>query len=50
MPESKVQQKELEMNKMNDPNDLVIVSAARTPFGRFGGMLTELHSSTLGTQ
>jgi acetyl-CoA C-acetyltransferase len=37
------------MNKMNDPNDLVIVSAARTPFGRFGGMLKELHSSALGT-
>jgi acetyl-CoA C-acetyltransferase len=34
---------------MNDPNDLVIVSAARTPFGRFGGMLKEMHSSGLGT-
>ncbi|MBF0278653.1 MAG: thiolase family protein [SAR324 cluster bacterium] len=34
---------------MNNPNDLVIVSAVRTPFGRFGGMLKELHSSTLGT-
>ncbi|BBO75948.1 acetyl-CoA acetyltransferase [Desulfosarcina widdelii] len=34
---------------MSDPNDLVIVSAARTPFGRFGGMLKELHSSALGT-
>ncbi len=37
------------MNKMNNPNDLVIVSAVRTPFGRFGGMLKDLHSSALGT-
>ena len=33
---------------MDNPNDLVIVSAVRTPFGRFGGMLKEMHSSTLG--
>jgi acetyl-CoA C-acetyltransferase len=33
---------------MSSPNDLVIVSAARTPFGRFGGALKEMHSSALG--
>ena len=33
---------------MSNPNDLVIVSAVRTPFGRFGGTLKDLHSSTLG--
>lgn len=34
---------------MSDKNDLVIVSAVRTPFGRFGGMLKDIHSSDLGT-
>ena len=34
---------------MNNPDDLVIISAARTPFGRFGGMLKEVHSSYLGS-
>ncbi|MBI5895353.1 MAG: thiolase family protein [Desulfobacterales bacterium] len=34
---------------MSSPNDLVIVSAARTPFSRFGGALKEIHSSALGT-
>jgi len=33
---------------MKDGNDLVIVSAARTPFGKFGGALKEMHSSKLG--
>ena len=33
---------------MNDKNDLVIISAARTPFGKFGGALKEMHSSKLG--
>ena len=37
------------MKKINNPNDLVIVSAVRTPFGRFGGVLKEIHSSALGT-
>ena len=34
---------------MSNPNDLVIVSAARTPFSRFGGALKAIHSSKLGT-
>lgn len=33
---------------MSGNNDLVIVSAARTPFSRFGGTLKEMHSSKLG--
>lgn len=33
---------------MSNPNDLVIVSAARTPFSRFGGALRTMHSSELG--
>ncbi|MCP4578509.1 MAG: thiolase family protein, partial [Deltaproteobacteria bacterium] len=33
---------------MSDTNDLVIVSAARTPFGKFGGALKDIHSSKLG--
>ena len=33
---------------MSNPNDLVIVSAARTPFSRFGGALKAMHSSILG--
>jgi acetyl-CoA C-acetyltransferase len=33
---------------MSNPNDLVIVSAARTPFSRFGGALRAMHSSELG--
>jgi acetyl-CoA C-acetyltransferase len=33
---------------MSGKNDLVIVSAARTPFGKFGGALKETHSSKLG--
>ena len=37
------------MKKINNPNDLVIVSTVRTPFGRFGGVLKEIHSSALGT-
>ena len=32
---------------MNDYQELVIVSAARTPFGKFGGALKNLHSSKL---
>jgi len=34
---------------MSNPNDLVIISAARTPFSRFGGSLKNIHSSKLGT-
>ena len=34
---------------MSNSNDLVIVSAARTPFSRFGGALKAIHSSKLGT-
>lgn len=33
---------------MNTKDDLVIVSAARTPFSKFGGTLREMHSSKLG--
>ncbi len=33
---------------MKEKNDLVIVSAVRTPFSKFGGALKRLHSSTLG--
>ena len=33
---------------MSGNNDLVIVSAARTPFSKFGGALKEMHSSELG--
>lgn len=33
---------------MSNPNDLVIVSAVRTPFSRFGGALKAIHSSELG--
>ena len=33
---------------MSNPNDLVIVSAVRTPFSRFGGALKAIHSSQLG--
>jgi acetyl-CoA C-acetyltransferase len=32
---------------MNDAREVVIVSAARTPFGKFGGALKYLHSSKL---
>ncbi|WP_303720099.1 thiolase family protein [Malonomonas rubra] len=34
---------------MGNPNDIVIISAARTPFSKFGGLLKHLHSSELGT-
>ncbi len=30
-------------------NDVVIISAARTPFSKFGGLLKHLHSSELGS-
>lgn len=33
---------------MKNKNDLVIVSAVRTPFSKFGGTLRELHSHKLG--
>jgi acetyl-CoA C-acetyltransferase len=33
---------------MTEKNDLVIVSAARTPFSKFGGALKDMHSSKLG--
>ena len=34
---------------MGNPNDIVIISAARTPFSKFGGLLKHLHSTELGT-
>ncbi|HPX29488.1 MAG TPA: thiolase family protein [Smithella sp.] len=33
---------------MNNQNDVVIVSAVRTPFSKFGGALKEIHSTDLG--
>jgi len=33
---------------MINQNDIVVVSAARTPFGKFGGALRHLHSMDLG--
>jgi len=33
---------------MDSPGDVVIVSAVRTPFSRFGGALKNLHSTELG--
>jgi len=33
---------------MQNPRDVVIVSAVRTPFSRFGGALKSLHSTELG--
>ena len=33
---------------MSNPNELVIVSAVRTPFSKFGGSLKDMHSSALG--
>jgi len=33
---------------MNKKNDVVIVSAVRTPFSKFGGVLKEIHSMDLG--
>ncbi len=33
---------------MTDKNDLVIVSAVRTPFSKFGGLLKNTHSSKIG--
>lgn len=33
---------------MGDQNDIVVVSAARTPFSRFGGTLRLMHSMDLG--
>lgn len=33
---------------MSQKDDVVIVSAARTPFGKFGGALKEVHSAKLG--
>ena len=33
---------------MNDSDEIVIVSAVRTPFSPFGGMLREMHSTDLG--
>lgn len=35
---------------MKDPRDVVIVSAVRSPFGRFGGALKDVPSSELGAQ
>ena len=32
---------------MNNQNDVVIVSAVRTPFSKFGGALKEIHSTDL---
>ncbi len=34
---------------MNNKDDVVIVSGVRTPFGKFGGVLREMHSTDLGT-
>ncbi len=34
---------------MKYEDDLVIISAVRTPFGKFGGVLKHMHSSELGT-
>lgn len=34
---------------MGNKNDVVIISAARTPFSKFGGVLKHLHSIELGT-
>ena len=32
----------------NNKNDIVVVSAVRTPFSKFGGVLRTVHSSKLG--